>query len=90
MNEYVEEIVVATTRLETMLGDTAVAVHPLDPRYSHLVGRYLTHPFVNRRILVIADDQLVDMAFGTGAVKVRLSYDIFHKKSSLICKFDHF
>mmetsp|Transcript_12904 Transcript_12904/g.17693 ORF Transcript_12904/g.17693 Transcript_12904/m.17693 type:complete len:1013 (+) Transcript_12904:198-3236(+) len=70
-----EEIVVATTRLETMLGDTAVAVHPLDPRYTHLVGRYLLHPFVNRRVLVIADDQLVDMNFGTGAVKVTPAHD---------------
>lgn len=48
-----EEIVVATTRLETMLGDTAVAVHPADPRYTHLHGKYVVHPFVNRRIPII-------------------------------------
>jgi valyl-tRNA synthetase len=60
-----EEIVVATTRPETMLGDTAVAVHPADPRYAHLHGRCVTHPFVEgRRIPIITDGGLVDMSFG--------------------------
>jgi valyl-tRNA synthetase len=70
-----DEIVVATTRLETMLGDTAVAVHPEDPRYTHLHGKFLVHPFVSRRIPVICDAVLVDMAFGTGAVKVTPAHD---------------
>lgn len=122
-----EEIVVATTRLETMLGDSAVAVHPDDPRYTHLHGKMLKHPFVNRLIPVITgnyviaaklkieavfpvtryacqnaspftkpsshcfspastpqnsyfyvhctDGELVDMSFGTGAVKVTPAHD---------------
>jgi valyl-tRNA synthetase len=71
-----EEIVVATTRIETMLGDTAVAVHPEDPRYKHLIGKDLVHPFIpNRKITVIADAELVDMNFGTGAVKVTPAHD---------------
>jgi valyl-tRNA synthetase len=70
-----EEIVVATTRLETMLGDTAVAVHPDDPRYKHLHGKFVTHPFVNRRIPIITDGELVDMSFGTGAVKITPAHD---------------
>jgi valyl-tRNA synthetase len=69
------ELVVATTRPETMLGDTAVAVHPDDPRYKHLHGKFLKHPFVNRLVPVIADAILVDMAFGTGAVKVTPAHD---------------
>ena len=70
-----EEIVVATTRLETMLGDTAVAVHPDDPRYTHLHGKFLVHPFVDRKIPIITDSTLVDMTFGTGAVKVTPAHD---------------
>jgi valyl-tRNA synthetase len=70
-----EEIVVATTRLETMLGDTAVAVHPDDPRYQHLHGKFLIHPFNNRRIPIVTDAVLVDMTFGTGAVKVTPAHD---------------
>jgi valyl-tRNA synthetase len=70
-----DEIVVATTRLETMLGDTAVAVHPDDPRYKHLHGKYLQHPFVDRKIPIITDSTLVDMSFGTGAVKVTPAHD---------------
>ncbi|HTA91476.1 MAG TPA: valine--tRNA ligase [Polyangiaceae bacterium] len=69
------ELVVATTRPETMLGDTAVAVHPDDPRYKHLHGKKLRHPFVNRDIPIITDAILVDMAFGTGAVKVTPGHD---------------
>ncbi|MGZ3422132.1 MAG: valine--tRNA ligase [Polyangiales bacterium] len=70
-----ESIIVATTRPETMLGDTAVAVHPDDERYKHLVGKMLRHPFVDRRIPIIADSILVDPAFGTGAVKVTPAHD---------------
>jgi valyl-tRNA synthetase len=71
-----EKIVVATTRLETMLGDVAVAVHPEDPRYKHLIGKELLHPFIPDRVLtVIADPVLVDMTFGTGAVKVTPAHD---------------
>ena len=69
------EIVVATTRIETMLGDVAVAVHSTDPRYSGLIGRWLKHPFVDRRLKIIADDELVDPAFGTGAVKITPAHD---------------
>jgi valyl-tRNA synthetase len=70
-----DAIVVATTRPETMLGDTAVAVHPDDPRYQHLIGKLLKHPFVDRKIPVIADAILVDPKFGTGAVKVTPAHD---------------
>lgn len=55
----------ATTRIETMLGDTAVAVHPADPRYQHLKGKAVLHPFCQRRMPVVFDD-FVDMSFGTG------------------------
>jgi valyl-tRNA synthetase len=67
-------IVVATTRIETMLGDTAIAVHPDDGRYRHLVGRTLPHPFLDREIVVVADTH-VDPEFGTGAVKVTPAHD---------------
>eukprot|EP00743_Colponemidia_sp_Colp-15_P000988 GILK01001092.1.p1 GENE.GILK01001092.1~~GILK01001092.1.p1 ORF type:complete len:1074 (+),score=191.88 GILK01001092.1:330-3224(+) len=70
-----EEIVVATTRIETMLGDTAVAVHPSDERYKHLHGKFLTHPFLDRKIPIVCDDVLVDPTFGTGAVKVTPAHD---------------
>jgi valyl-tRNA synthetase len=69
-----DSIVVATTRAETMLGDTAVAVHPDDERYRHLVGREVELPLTGRRIPVIADPH-VDPAFGTGAVKVTPAHD---------------
>jgi valyl-tRNA synthetase len=69
------ELVVATTRPETMLGDTAVAVHPDDPRYQHLHGKLLQHPFVARQIPVITDSILVDPKFGTGAVKITPAHD---------------
>ncbi len=62
-------LVVATTRPETMLGDTAVAVHPEDERYRHLVGHQIRLPLTNRLIPVIADDY-VDPAFGSGCVKI--------------------
>jgi len=60
-----EEVVVATTRVETMLGDTAVAVHPEDPRYKHLHGRVVVHPFSDRKLPIVCDDY-VDREFGTG------------------------
>lgn len=69
------EIVVATTRPETMLGDTAVAVHPDDDRYKALHGKFVIHPFNGRRIPIVCDAILVDMAFGTGAVKVTPAHD---------------
>ena len=69
-----DSIVVATTRLETMLGDTAVAVHPDDERYRHLVGATVELPFTGRRIPIVADAH-VDPEFGTGAVKVTPAHD---------------
>ncbi len=69
-----EFVIVATTRPETMFGDTAVAVHPDDERYTHLVGKTLILPLVNREIPVIADDY-VDKEFGTGCVKITPSHD---------------
>ena len=65
----------STTRPETMLGDTAVAVHPDDPRYKHLVGKMVTIPLVGRDIPIIADAELVDPTLGTGAVKVTPAHD---------------
>lgn len=67
-------LVVATTRPETMLGDMAVAVHPEDERYRHLIGRYLRLPLSERTIPIIADDY-VDPAFGTGCVKITPAHD---------------
>ena len=58
-----------------MLGDTAVAVHPDDPRYTHLHGKMLVHPFVDRKVPIITDAILVDTKFGTGAVKVTPAHD---------------
>ena len=69
-----EYITIATTRPETMLGDTAVAVHPEDDRYRHLVGKTLILPLVNREIPVIADEY-VDKDFGSGAVKITPAHD---------------
>ncbi|KAK9458393.1 tRNA synthetases class I-domain-containing protein [Dipodascopsis uninucleata] len=70
-----ERLIVATTRPETLFGDTAVAVHPDDPRYKHLHGKYVKHPFVNRRLPIITDSEAVDMEFGTGAVKITPAHD---------------
>ncbi|MFJ8440639.1 valine--tRNA ligase [Kitasatospora griseola] len=69
-----DSIVVATTRAETLLGDTAVAVHPSDERYAHLVGRTIKLPLTDREIPVVADEH-VDPEFGTGAVKVTPAHD---------------
>ena len=70
-NEY---LVVATTRPETMLGDTAVAVHPEDERYAKFIGKTIDLPFCNRQIPIIADDY-VDPEFGTGCVKITPAHD---------------
>lgn len=67
-------IEVATTRPETMLGDTAVAVHPEDDRYKHLIGKMVTLPIVGREIPIVGDDY-VDMEFGSGAVKITPAHD---------------
>jgi valyl-tRNA synthetase len=69
-------VVVATTRPETMLGDTAVAVHSEDPRYAEFHGKQVMLPLMNRAIPVICDDVLVDPSFGTGAVKVTPAHDM--------------
>ncbi|GAA0784614.1 valine--tRNA ligase [Hathewaya limosa] len=70
-DEFLE---IATTRPETLLGDTAVAVNPNDERYSHLIGKKLMLPLVNREIPIVADDY-VDVEFGTGAVKITPAHD---------------
>jgi len=69
-----EYVIIATTRPETLLGDTAVAVHPDDERYAHLVGKKLILPLVGREIPLIADEY-VDKEFGTGAVKITPAHD---------------
>lgn len=72
--EEVGEIVIATTRPETMFGDMAVAVHPEDPRYKNLVGKHVELPLSSRQIPIIADEY-VDRTFGTGAVKITPAHD---------------
>jgi valyl-tRNA synthetase len=69
-----EILVVATTRPETMLGDTAVAVHPQDERYQHLIGKNVLLPLMNREIPIVGDE-MVDREFGTGAVKITPAHD---------------
>uniref|UniRef100_A0A7E4ZYM2 Valine--tRNA ligase n=1 Tax=Panagrellus redivivus TaxID=6233 RepID=A0A7E4ZYM2_PANRE len=69
-----EEIVVATTRIETMLGDVAIAVHPEDDRYHHLIGKFVDHPFLPRKLPIVADS-FVEKDFGTGAVKITPAHD---------------
>ena len=69
-----ELLIVATTRPETMLGDTAVAVHPADNRYKHLIGKFILLPLTDREIPIIGDE-FVDMEFGTGCVKVTPAHD---------------
>lgn len=73
-SEGMDYLVVATTRPETMLGDTAVAVHPDDERYAALVGKFIELPLVNRRIPIVAD-HYVDKEFGTGCVKITPAHD---------------
>lgn len=70
-----EQVEVATTRIETMLGDTGIAVHPNDDRYKHLIGKTALHPFIEGRKLPIIADEYVDMEFGTGAVKLTPAHD---------------
>lgn len=74
VNDNQNYLVVATTRPETLLGDTAVAVHPKDERYKNLIGKKVKVPFVNREIAIIADSN-VDKDFGTGAVKLTPAHD---------------
>jgi valyl-tRNA synthetase len=74
LRETRDHLIVATTRPETMLGDTAVMVHPEDPRYAHLIGKTVTLPLCDRELPIIADDY-VDRAFGTGVVKVTPAHD---------------
>lgn len=75
LNDDEPHLVVATTRVETMLGDVAIAVHPDDERYAHLVGQELDHPFRDDLKLKIIADDYVDMEFGTGAVKITPAHD---------------
>ncbi|SCV04609.1 LANO_0G11254g1_1 [Lachancea nothofagi CBS 11611] len=70
-----EKLIVATTRPETMFGDSGVAVHPDDSRYKHLHGKFVQHPFVDRKIPIVCDAEAVDMEFGTGAVKMTPAHD---------------
>ncbi|MCQ2819304.1 MAG: valine--tRNA ligase [archaeon] len=75
-NDPSKEIIVSTTRIETMLGDTAVAVDPTDERYKDVIGQELIHPFFpERKMKIIADGILVDKSFGTGAVKITPAHD---------------
>ncbi|CAH2352806.1 valine--tRNA ligase, mitochondrial [[Candida] railenensis] len=71
-----EKITVATTRPETLFGDTGIAVHPEDPRYKHLHGKFVLHPFLDRKIPIVCDSEAVDMEFGTGAVKITPAHDL--------------
>lgn len=82
-----DAIVVATTRPETMLGDTAVTVHPEDPRYTHLIGKKVKVPLVNREIVIIADDR-VEIGFGTGAVKTTPAHDFLDYEIGLTHKLE--
>lgn len=75
LNDDEPHVVVATTRVETMLGDVAVAVHPDDERYKDLIGTKLPHPFIPDRELVVVADDYVDPEFGTGAVKITPAHD---------------
>ncbi|HIW96781.1 MAG TPA: valine--tRNA ligase [Candidatus Corynebacterium gallistercoris] len=75
LNDDEPHVIVATTRVETMLGDVAVAVHPEDERYADLVGSTLDHPFLPDRKMVVVADDYVDPEFGTGAVKITPAHD---------------
>lgn len=75
LNDDEPHLIVATTRVETMLGDVAIAVHPDDERYADLVGKALPHPFRDDLKLKIIADDYVDMEFGTGAVKITPAHD---------------
>ncbi|CAH8390921.1 unnamed protein product [Eruca vesicaria subsp. sativa] len=69
------DVVVATTRVETMLGDTAIAVHPDDVRYKHLHGKFAVHPFNGRKLPIVCDADLVDPELGTGCVKITPAHE---------------
>lgn len=75
VSKLAAEIVVATTRPETMLGDVAVAVHPDDERYQHLIGKQLIHPFCPDRVLTVVADNMAEKDKGTGAVKITPAHD---------------
>ena len=75
LNDDEPHLIVATTRVETMLGDVAIAVHPDDERYADLVGKELPHPFRDDLTLKVIADDYVDMEFGTGAVKITPAHD---------------
>ncbi|KAI8086525.1 tRNA synthetases class I-domain-containing protein [Halteromyces radiatus] len=71
----IEKLVISTTRIETMLGDCAIAVHPDDPRYKELHGKQVYHPLLKKTLPIICDEHLVDMEFGTGVVKITPAHD---------------
>ncbi|KAG2203401.1 hypothetical protein INT47_010099 [Mucor saturninus] len=71
----IEELTVSTTRIETMLGDCAVAIHPEDERYKSLHGKFVYHPILKKEIPIVCDENLVDMEFGTGVVKITPAHD---------------
>ncbi|KAG0667750.1 valine--tRNA ligase [Maudiozyma exigua] len=71
-----EKIIVSTTRPETIFGDTAIAIHPDDTRYKHLHGKFVKHPLLEKKIPIVLDSKVVDMEFGTGAVKITPAHDI--------------
>ena len=75
LNDDEPHLVVATTRVETMLGDVAIAVHPVDERYAHLVGQTFEHPLRDDLTLTVIADDYVDMELGTGAVKITPAHD---------------
>ncbi|OBZ88679.1 Valine--tRNA ligase [Choanephora cucurbitarum] len=71
----IDELTVSTTRIETMLGDCAVAIHPKDERYKSLHGKFVYHPILEKKIPIVCDGGLVDMEFGTGVVKITPAHD---------------
>ncbi|KAH7648505.1 valyl tRNA synthetase [Cryptosporidium bovis] len=71
----IEKVTVATTRIETMLGDVAIAIHPNDGRYKSLVGKHCLHPFIKNRKVIVIEDEYVDPDFGTGCVKITPAHD---------------
>jgi valyl-tRNA synthetase len=93
-DDLVQSLTVATTRPETMLGDTAVAVHPDDPRFNRLIGKHVSLPLTTRTIPIVGDAILVDREFGTGAVKITPGHDFNDEKAghrhglSMISLFD--
>ncbi len=87
VDETGELLTVATTRPETMLGDTALCVHPDDPRYKHLIGKTVTVPLINRKIKIIADTY-VDLNFGSGVVKITPAHDFNDYKIGKTHKLD--